>query len=76
MSPRLCLLGVPVIAALASIAINRTAAVRQDFNCANANRKAGAFTPAFLGIKFAVDEYDALAGDHLTLPLASSSQIG
>jgi len=49
--------------------------VREHLDGANTNRKAGAFTPAFFGVEFAVDEYDALTGDHLVLPLASSSQI-
>ena len=46
-------------------------AVGKDFDCANAVRKAGAFTPAFFGVELAIREYGALAGDHLVLPLAS-----
>jgi hypothetical protein len=57
------------------------AAVLVDFDRADTNRKAGALAPAFLGIKLAVDDDDARAGDrvtvdrHFVLPFASTSQI-
>src|SRR5215471_12731254 len=51
-------------------------AVRKNLNCANAAGRTRTLALALLGVEFAVDENGTLAGDHLTLPLASSSQIG